>query len=256
MTATKRSPRLFQGFLSPSSPAPPASSRAHAFTPSPLDDLPLSSCLGRSHAAFPVSLHLGARVAPRAPLGGPRGVPGVVSSSHPLFHPRTAPARPGDVPLAHPPACSPSASLTIPSCGCPLGLSSVHTTLLRPHSPLIMLLRQRWPSLSPVTRFSSLSLFSISTARLFYRPSSSSRALACYLTGPYPFFAYTKLPFRRTPSFLAGHLRRIEFECVRDAKAGHGFVSLRKKCNGQSSRMKTVFVDLILPYRNPENKTK
>lgn len=123
-----------------------------------------------------LSRFISARVAPRALLGGPRGVPGVVSSSHPLFHPRTAPARPGDVPLAHPRVLSFCLPDHPPSCGCPLGLSSVHATLLRPHSPLIMLLRQRWPSLSPVTRFSSLSLFSISSARLFYRPSSSSRA--------------------------------------------------------------------------------
>lgn len=114
MTATKHSPRLFQGFLSFAPCAP--SSRAHAFTPSPLDDLPLSSCLPAATMRFPSRFILARARSPPLPpcstrAGGPRGVPGVVSSSHPLFHPRTAPARPGDVPLAHP-ACSPSASLT------------------------------------------------------------------------------------------------------------------------------------------------
>lgn len=113
--------------------------------------------------------------------GGPRGVPGVVSSSHPLFHPRTAPARPGDVPLA----CPCAHSLSPPRCNHPadaLSVSLSRSTPLSSHpSPsashladvLLLSLSPSHPlslPLSLVTTFLPFSSFPLLGRHHFYQP--------------------------------------------------------------------------------------
>lgn len=177
MTATKHSPRLFQGFLSFAPCAP--SSRAHAFTPSPLDDLPLSppvsprprcvSCLASSWreraAPLPPLLHSRRRTA-RCP-GRSEQLSPAFPPSHGACASRGCPPRSPRV-LSF---CLPDQ----PSCGCPLGPSSVHTP---PSSFVPILLSSRCSaSARLLTRLLPAFLLFPSfllDSRCFYRPSSSS----------------------------------------------------------------------------------
>lgn len=177
MTATKHSPQLFQGFLSFTPCAP--SSRAHAFTPSPLDDLPLSSCLPAATMRFPSRFILArARSPPYPPLLHSRRrtarCPGRSEQLSPAFPPSHGACASRGCPPRSPRVlsfCLPDQ----PSCGCPLGPSSVHTP---PSSFVPILLSSRCSaSARLLTRLLPAFLLFPSfllDSRCFYRPSSSS----------------------------------------------------------------------------------
>jgi len=164
------SPRLFQGFLSsPLLPPHPPASRAYASTPSLLPAILLSSspisaapaaatCSPSPPFVPPRTLHPSSL--PPSPTSPPpsrslpredreRGVPGVVSSSHPLFHschgacaPRGCPSRSpraGSLPLAYPPSYPPPPPLawTRRSCGCSLSLPFPRSLRLPPYPTLL-----------------------------------------------------------------------------------------------------------------------
>jgi hypothetical protein len=52
--------------------------------------------------------------------------------------------------------------------------------------------------------------------------------------------------------FSAGHSRRIEFECVRDAKAGHGLPSFKGKTAGAERKQSPSTDKFIFFFRGAE----
>lgn len=146
------------------------------------------------HGVYSVSFHLDARslfalLLPLAERTARR--PGRSEQLSPAFHPHTAPARPGDVPLAYPmrsPPVPPSIrsadalSVSLPRS---TPLPSLH--LHRLHSHFISSRRfENAISLSlsrSLLRFSSYSLFSIRWETLL--PAILSTFCPCYLAEPY-----------------------------------------------------------------------
>lgn len=276
--------RRRQSALSPAFPgcsslppprAPP--SRAHTLLRLLLPAiLFLSSCPPSSVAA--TMRRLSRFVPARGPLrplassrGGPRGVPGVVSSSHPLFHLRTAPARPGDVPLAL------SSSLPLPSVrsaempsrslfrGPRLPPSPpLHPLPAGPtHSPLISPLRKRSRNPLSLARhplFFSFPPFHLMVTAFIGRPPVLSFLSPLISPDHTRSSTSLRLPFRRAWSFSAGHSRRIKFKCVRDAKAGHVFSSFKGKTAGEQRKQSRLIyffsLSLFFSPRRGGEKTK
>lgn len=158
-----------------------------------------------------------------------RGVPGVVSSSHPLFHSRHRACAPRGCPSRLPRARFSLVPLASVGPADALSVSLFRGSRLPPANPLplapvvlVLLSSRRSASarlLSAFPLFSSFPWSPLLSAVLL------SLSPVCVISlGHTRCSTSLRLPFRRARSFLAGDSRRIEFECARNAKAGHGFV--------------------------------